>query len=529
MKKLTFKVNSEKNSSVVSLIKEVNKISCRIYIDLENGFLTVEKVSNTMIDTVIQLVDNYYTILAVDIDNTPQSPSEEEIIPMPKETSIEPAEGNDEESEEETSEKAVTENIEESSTEDNEELATDTTETVAKKQPTVSEPQTEDDLAIQQLEFDNLFVRNMANRLLRTCFWAMYKMSVPQNEIANFYYSTISEISMCYSKNENIDFSLGDIVECNFGSHLYGEINGTHVHCIVCDVLNSDMAYVVPITKATGPAITSRSYIEFSSPEDAIYKNSFYKGGTALLDKAKYVRIERFISVIGKTNYTFFEKLLHQLASTFDFTSSLAEIAKKTEESNGEKNESETEATSNKTDETSALIENSTAEAGETSLTGENITGDVIECSNVEEDSDNSADEQNVTSSLSNDSSSRKIGREEAALLEVIGKALDKLDKSKSVEEQVEDFMLEINMPIDSEAGNLVAESFVIACEIKKINYENVILELHNIFSNIKEDAIKSSLKDYFKSWLEKYPELAEKCPKISLMSVLKVFARRFA
>ena len=33
--KITFKVSSQKEGSVVSLIKEVNKISCRIYLDLE--------------------------------------------------------------------------------------------------------------------------------------------------------------------------------------------------------------------------------------------------------------------------------------------------------------------------------------------------------------------------------------------------------------------------------------------------------------------------------------------------------------
>ena len=61
MKKLIIKVASKSstdNSTVVSLIKEVNRISCRIFVDIENGLVTVEDVDNSMIDNVMELVDN---------------------------------------------------------------------------------------------------------------------------------------------------------------------------------------------------------------------------------------------------------------------------------------------------------------------------------------------------------------------------------------------------------------------------------------------------------------------------------------
>ena len=77
MKKLIFKVGSSKDSSIVSLIKEINKISCKIFVDLENGKITVEKVNNEMLETVIGLVDGYFTILNVDIDNTFEEETEE--------------------------------------------------------------------------------------------------------------------------------------------------------------------------------------------------------------------------------------------------------------------------------------------------------------------------------------------------------------------------------------------------------------------------------------------------------------------
>ena len=90
---------------------------------------------------------------------------------------------------------------------------------------------------------------------------------------------------------------------------------------------------------------------------------------------------------------------------------------------------------------------------------------------------------------------------------------------SKKIDEQVDAFLANIGMLTNR-------QSFVIACDIDKITYENVILELHNM---LKEEIIKNALKNNFKKWLEHYPELAKKCPKLSLMSVLKAFAKRFA
>ena len=84
MKKLIIKVASKSstdNSTVVSLIKEVNRISCRIFVDIENGLVTVEDVDNSMIDNVMELVDNYYKILSVDIDNTYEEITKEQVIP----------------------------------------------------------------------------------------------------------------------------------------------------------------------------------------------------------------------------------------------------------------------------------------------------------------------------------------------------------------------------------------------------------------------------------------------------------------
>ena len=69
MKKIIFKVNTKKESSLTSLLKDLNRISCRINIDLENNLVTVENVNDAMIDSVVDLIDNHYTVLSINIDN----------------------------------------------------------------------------------------------------------------------------------------------------------------------------------------------------------------------------------------------------------------------------------------------------------------------------------------------------------------------------------------------------------------------------------------------------------------------------
>lgn len=450
--KITFKVDSQKDCSVVSLIKEINKISCRIYIDLENSFVAIENVNEHMIDNVIELVDNYYTILGVDIDNISEESVYKQDIPVIAETV-------------------------------GEHVASKAVETVDEKQPTVLEPQSEDDLIIKKIEFKNEYVENLINKFLKIAAWAMYKMNISEKEIGKFIYTSADEISMRYNKKECIKFSVGDIVDVNYGMHLPGEINGGHVSGIVCDILNKDkvlktMVFVIPITVESH--ITSQSYIRFRTPEDVVYSNNYCFGATALLDKGRYIRAERFNSVIGKTTPEFFDEILHKLSSTFNFTNNFTN--------------------KNNTDE----------EVFETVTASEDNADKVVEKPiEIEEKK----------------SPAKKIGGEETALLEAIGPSLDKLDKSKSVQEQVEGFMTEIGIPT---TATLVAQSFVIACDIKRINYENVILELHKLNPNSNEDIIKSSLKEVFKIWLKQYPEVAKKCPKISLMAILKVFAKRF-
>ena len=425
MKKLMFKVGTKKESSLTSLLKEVTQISCRINIDLENNLVTVENVNDAMIDSVVDLIDNHYTVLSINVDNT--SPETDDV----------------------------------------------SKECVVAQQPKVLGPQTADDLIIKKVHFKSEYVEEAINKLLKTAYWAMFKEGVSETKISDYIYTTMSELSMRCSTKNSIIFNVGDVVDCYYGIHLFGEINGFHVPSIVCHISNNGMAYVVPVT---GSNISSPFTLGFNIPEDVIYEDNTEARSIALLDKGRYVCTKRFNSVIGKTSPSFLEKLLKLIPLTFDFTACLssASISAKKDVCDVSKN-----------------------------------VPDVVESAVT------------IASEVE-----KKLGKEEAAMLEVIGFALDKLDPSKPFKEQLDSFLADI----DLEATELIKQVFFIACNVEKITYRYIINELEHdfCFSKGKNNSTKM-VKETFKCWLEKHPDLAVQYPKISIMPMLKLFAKKFA
>ena len=475
MKKLTFKVSTPKEGNISGLIKAINKIACQLKLDIENGFVVAENIDESTIDVVIDLINNYYTLLSVDIDNSVKNDVDG---------------SNDEEKVEVSTKK----------------------ETVST--PKALEPQSEDDLIIRKVEFKNEFIEQLINKLLRTISWAMFKNNATGNEISHFIFSTISEISMNYNNTTCIPVSIGDVVDCNYGTHLPKEINGGHVAAIVCDI-SFGMVYLVPITKQLDNLV-SRSFIQYSVPNDIIYDEKDYVNGTVLLDKGRYLRPERLNQVIGKTTPEFLAEVLHQLSTTFDFTDKIAENSAK---STNFETTTATEAITPEVDETTTTGTTS-PEADKPTIAGSSDNGEQQPTVIVSSE----AKPEEIISQIATVSTTQKVSNVEKALLESFGSAFDKLDPSKPIQEQIDSFITDIGIPTGEK---MLRKTFVIAYDIKKITYENVILELHKMYPTVNEDIIKASLKESFKKWLEQYPELAEKCPKLSLMSVLKAFAKR--
>lgn len=448
MKKLTFKVNFKKDIPMVLLFKEISKINCRIFINTDAGIVEVENVLDNMDDIVIELIDKHCTIMEINIDNT---------IDITQDA-----------------EPTLSEEVQEVS---NEEVVHEE----KSNQPKAFEPQSAEDIIIKKIEFENKYIENILTKLMKTSYWAMYKMNVSEKEIGNFIYTCLNEISMRYNKDEwSKEFSVGDIVACNYGTHLPGEINGGNIHGVVCNISDENMAYIVPITKLT-EELTSKSYLTFSAPEDAEYKTDRFTGGTALLDKGKYIHIARISYVIGKTTESFFSKLLNKLAYTFDFT------------------------------------------------TYKDVLRDKVEdISPIYEESKETSDENVEVSeeTIQEEAPNKKLS-EEAALLEIasIKNALDGLDNTKAVLYQAEWFMKEIGMNVFDE---MFIQAFVWGCYIKTITYSSIIQKLQQKMPYVKSRDIRQTLQQHFKDWLKLYPDLAEKCPKISIISLIKVFAKKF-
>lgn len=432
MNKLTFIGNIKEGQSKTSIIKEIYSISCRMQLDFVKGFLTVENVDDTQLDTVIDLINNYYDTDEVIIDNLDDATSNEETISVPiqEETQIVPA-------------------------------------TEQKKSSKISEPQSPDDLIIKNVEFENKHIEELINKFFKTAYWAIYKQGISEQEIGNYILSMICEISMAYAPNVDLpELVVGDVVEVNYGMHLKGEIRGKHISAIVCDITPYNMVYLVPITKQTENLTSTKSPLPIVSTDMTFYFDEFaFASGTALVDKSKYLRIERVSKVVGKTSPAFLIKLLQQLPKTFDFTSIFP---------------------ANESEETTDAI---------------------------------------VQTPISNNKSAKTsaVGKEESALLELFGEAFSKLSSDKSVEEQLDVFFADIDMPSNLK---LMKEAFLVSSKIDNINFDDIIAELKKSNPNIKEAIIKSSLKTDFKNWLEKYPKLIDVSSRFSLTSLIKTFVK---
>lgn len=99
-----------------------------------------------------------------------------------------------------------------------------------------------------------------------------------------------------------------------------------------------------------------------------------------------------------------------------------------------------------------------------------------------------------------------------------------RLDKNKTIEEQIDMFLDIIGFP---KTNRVVKQAFVAACEVKKINLENIIIEVHRVFNKTREEIIKAIMQEEFKKWLANYPDLRDKYPKISFTALLKIFASK--
>ena len=423
-------------------LKQMCLLKSRVNLDLEKGTLSIVEMEDSSIDSVIAAVSNDFNITAVDI------------VP-----------------------------------------------TVEKPEPVV----TEESLEIAKVNFSNEVVEEQLNKLMRIIYWAMYTNKASSRDICQYLMTAGTEIAMRYNPRELVKFSIGDIVDCNYGRHLEGEISGGHVHSIVCDIDDDGTAYVAPITKARFEADVHR-YLPFEANADVTYSNFRYTGGTVLLKKGRYVRPERVQSVIGIVHPEFFKKLLDSLSHSTQFS----------QEDYSEKFSEKSEDA--QYDDGMVLLE-SNFEIPEipeiptfTEQAGKAVPN--------ETDKNNNDDKEGEISTAK-----KKISMSEY-LASLITDSLDALDKSKSSEDQVDSFLDSIGFGTDER--DTVRKAFVISCQLKNITIPRIYEVAKSFFPEIEEEFMEKVLKDEFKKWLDVVaPEAREKYPTISVKDLLKAFAQK--
>ena len=190
-----------------AFLKQMCLIKSRVNLDLKKGTLSIAEIEDSSIDNVIAAVSNDFNITSVNIV------------------------------------------------------------------PTVKKPElvvTEESLEIAKINFRNKAVEEQLNKLLRIIFWAMYTNKAPSRDICHYLKTAGTEIAMRYNPRELVKFSIGDIVDCNYGKHLDGEISGGHVHSIVCDIDDDGTVYVAPITRERIKT-DDYKYLPFEANVDVAY------------------------------------------------------------------------------------------------------------------------------------------------------------------------------------------------------------------------------------------------------------------
>lgn len=424
-----------------SLVKQMCSLKCRINVDSANGNISIFDMDDNNVENVIDAINEAFDITGIDIIPT--------VVPPEPEKSV----------------------------------------------------ITEDSIEFEKVKFNNTEVQEQVNNLLRAIYWAMYSRKAKSRDICQHLMSTGTEIAMKYYPNAPIKLAIGDIVDCNYGSHLKNEISGGHVHSVICDIDDNGTVYAVPITKASLEDDAAK-YLPFLANVDVRYNNSRYTGGTALLKMGKYIHPLRVNAVVGHALPEFFGKLLMALPTTVDFSAKYSDY----------ENELAKKFGNVQNDDSMLSFESSEEQKGEESKTEtsvEETSGEGVSEASAEEPKGKGA----------------KISAEDY-LAVIVADALNSLDKSKPVEDQIDGFLDAIGF---SKNEKIVRNSFVAACIVEKVGYESIILELHNTFPKLKEKIIKATLKDEFKKWLAEHPNVKKKYPKVSIMSLLKIFAKKMA
>ena len=118
----------------------------------------------------------------------------------------------------------------------------------------------------------------------------------------------------------------------------------------------------------------------------------------------------------------------------------------------------------------------------------------------------------------------------EMALQEIIGPALEKVMPGLYPEDnQIFKFLADIGMP-----NNVITlrKAFEVGIHLEKITYNNLISQIISenpeMYDESDSKNLRNLLKRIFDNWAQNYPDLKKQCSKISIVSIIKMFAKKF-
>lgn len=154
----------------------------------------------------------------------------------------------------------------------------------------------------------------LMERLINTINSVDSKDEEIELDIKNFLRSCNEEIFMRYSENAFLDIEEGQLVECNLGQNLRGEISGSRVPCVVYEI-KSKMVRVIPIIRRTN-ILDGYLKVELN---DFTSDTTRIEDGYFAICKSLFIRRERIKSVRGRITEEKLKFLKSEISKYYTF------------------------------------------------------------------------------------------------------------------------------------------------------------------------------------------------------------------
>lgn len=343
----------------------------------------------------------------------------------------------------------------------------------------------------KRVKFTDKTVSFLVNRIISTLSNAEYVAKANITDTLKFILGACLEVAIQYNPIPCIDLkqlSPGDVISCKFGTHVDGEVSGMAVHSIVCDIQEDEKTvYLLPITKQILDG-DARRFMLIRAPHDVSYFDTKFTGGTVLLRMGKYVRYERVCDIVGKTSPEFFRDLLNSFHNSMDFSLNAPKSFEEFSDCSG---------SSIATDREQPHSEGT--EGGTTEATSEEVPSKKLR--------------------------EKKISFE-TYMENFLNPILSSInDPDFSLEDKVSLMLSELKF---EDKLAIVHDAFVVSCEVPRVTITSVLAALSKIHRCHGKDVIKEALSTSYEQWLsQQHPEILEKYPDSSIMTMLKIFSKK--